>query len=33
VFYVQFSILYIRGSFEKFPESLYFWEIQNSTII
>jgi len=23
----------IRGSFKKFPESFYFWETQNNTII
>jgi hypothetical protein len=25
--------VYIGGSFKMFPESLYFWEIQNSTIM
>jgi hypothetical protein len=27
------EVIFLRGSFETFPESLYFLEIQNSTII
>jgi len=25
--------IHLRGSFKMFPESLYFWDIKNSTII